>query len=147
MSTTTPKAAPEQEQRRDRLAQRIFEATVGALELFSIHLGRRHGLYEALAVAGPMSPPELAERAGLDRRYAREWLEQQAVAGFLVVDDLAARPDERRFTLPAGHVEVLARVEDLSHVAPFASMIVGIGGALPAVVDAYRFGGGVPYPH
>ena len=47
----------------------------------------RLGLYEALAGAGPLTPAALAERAGIAPRYAREWLEQQAVAGVVDVDD------------------------------------------------------------
>ena len=36
---------------------------------------------------------------GIDERYAREWLEQQAVAGFVVVDDDAAHWTARRYDL------------------------------------------------
>jgi len=57
----------------------------------------------------------------------------------------AEAPRDRRFVLPAAHAEVLAVPDSLNHVAPFAPMIVGIAGALPEVVDAYRSGGGVPY--
>jgi SAM-dependent methyltransferase len=130
--------------RRDALAERVFEATVGALELFSIHLGHQLGLYEDLAAGGPANAGELADRAGIDRRYAREWLEQQAVAGFLeVVEEGAA--EERRFALPAAHLEVFADPESAAFVAPFGPLLAGIGGALPEVVEAYRTGAGVPY--
>jgi 2-polyprenyl-3-methyl-5-hydroxy-6-metoxy-1,4-benzoquinol methylase len=40
---------------------------------------------------------------------------------------------------------VLTAADDLAHVAPFAHMLVGIGGVLPRVAEAYRTGGGVPY--
>ena len=40
-----------------------------------------------------MTAPELAEEAGILPRYAREWLEQQAAAGFVTVDDPSAEPD------------------------------------------------------
>src|SRR4029453_9707602 len=33
------------------------------------------------------------------------------------------------------------------YVAPFAPMVVGVAGALPEVVEAYRTGAGVPYAH
>ncbi len=128
-----------------RLVERLFDATVGALELFNVHLGQRLGLYATLASLGPVTAPELAAKTGLDERYLREWLEQQAVAGLLDVDDVAAEPAERRFELPAAHVPVLADPADPSHVAPFAPLLVGIAGALPAVVEAFRTGAGVPY--
>ena len=40
-----------------------------------------------------MTAPELARAAGIDERYAREWLEQQACAGVLDADGLSFYPD------------------------------------------------------
>jgi hypothetical protein len=34
-----------------------------------------------------LTAPQLADAAAIHPRYAREWLEQQAVAGYLIVDD------------------------------------------------------------
>ena len=126
----------------DELVERLFSSTVGALELLSVYLGVRLGLYEAMT-AGAATSDELAERAGIHPRYAREWLEQQAVAGFVSAtgDDAASR----RFTLPAPYHPPLTGVEDPSFVAPFALLVAGIGEVLPALVDAYRTGGGVPF--
>ena len=131
--------------RREALVERLFESTLGTLELYSIHLGWRLGLYGALRDAESLSPRELADQAGIHERYAVEWCEQQAVAGFLEVDDAAATPEQRRYRLPAEHADVLTDPESPSHVAPFAPMVVGIAGALPHVLEAYRSGDGVPY--
>ena len=128
----------------EALVERLFEATIGTLELFSVHLGWRLGLYGALRQEA-CSPSELADRAGIDERYAREWLEQQAAAGFLLVEAGDGSADGRRYSLPAAHAEVLAEPESLAHVAPFAPMVIGIAGAVPQVVEAYRTGSGVPY--
>jgi SAM-dependent methyltransferase len=131
--------------RADALAERLSAATLGALELYSIFLGAELGLYRTLETHGPATPAELAERAGIARRYAREWLEQQAVAGLLDVEHADAAADARRYALGPEHARVLAHPDDPAHVAPFAHMLAGIGSALPRVVDAYRTGGGVPY--
>ena len=131
--------------RSDALVERLFGATIGALELFSIYLGGELGLYRALEAHGPLTAPQLAERAQIDRRYAREWLEQQAVAGLIDALDQHAAPDERRFALPADHARVLAHPDDEAHLAPMAHMIAGIGGVLPRLAAAYRSGEGVPY--
>jgi 2-polyprenyl-3-methyl-5-hydroxy-6-metoxy-1,4-benzoquinol methylase len=132
-------------ERTDALVERLFGATVGALELLSIHLGGSLGLYDELAGGEPLTPPALAERAGIDRRYAREWLEQQAVAGFLEVENDAGDANQRVYRLPAEHATVLADRVNGSYLAPFGSLLAGIGEALPQVVEAYRSGGGVPY--
>jgi 2-polyprenyl-3-methyl-5-hydroxy-6-metoxy-1,4-benzoquinol methylase len=127
------------------LDERLTEAATGTLELFGVYLGTRLGLYQALAEHGRLTAPQLAEAAGIHPRYAREWLEQQAVAGLLAVNDVTRPADERRYRLPVAHAGVLADPDDPSHVAPFADMVVGIARALDEVVDAYRTGAGVPY--
>jgi 2-polyprenyl-3-methyl-5-hydroxy-6-metoxy-1,4-benzoquinol methylase len=133
-------------ERRDALVVRLFNAQVETLELFSVYLGVRLGLYRTLAEAPDgLTETELAERAGIARRYACEWLEQQAVAGIIDVDDAGAQPDERRYRLDSAHADVLAHEESQAHVAPFALLSAGIGQALPKVVEAYRSGSGVPY--
>jgi len=127
------------------LDERLAEAATGTLELFGVYLGTRLGLYRTLAERGRLTASQLAEAAGIHPRYAREWLEQQAVAGLLAVDDVTRPADERRYRLPADHAGVLVDQEDPTHVAPFADMVVGIAQALDEVVDAYRTGSGVPY--
>jgi 2-polyprenyl-3-methyl-5-hydroxy-6-metoxy-1,4-benzoquinol methylase len=127
------------------LVDRLVDATTGALELFGVYLGERLGLYDALVAAGPLTAPGLAAAAGIDVRYAREWLEQQAVADILTVDDPTASPDERRFSLPGANAGAVADPTHGEHVAPLARMVVGIARVLDEVAAVYRNGGGVPY--
>jgi SAM-dependent methyltransferase len=131
--------------RTDALAKRLFGAAVGALELYSVYLGAELGLYRALEEHGPLVSDELAETAGIAPRYAREWLEQQAVAGLIEVEDTGAAPADRLYALAPDHARVLVDPDDAAHVAPFAHMLAGIGRVLPEVAEAYRKGGGVPY--
>ena len=131
---------------RDALAERLVDAATGTLELFSVHLGRELGLYEAVAEA-PLTARGLAERTRIAERYAREWLEQQAVAGLLEVttDSSGGTAEDREYAMPAAHRPVLLDATDASHAAPVADMVVGIGGVLGELPGAYRSGGGVPY--
>ncbi len=127
------------------LDERLTEATVGALELFGIYIGNRLGLYRVLLERPGLTAAQLAEAAGIAVRYAQEWLEQQAVAAFLAVDDASQPSGARRYRLPEEHVGVLVQPDDPTHVGPFADMVVGVAQALDEVVDAYRSGGGVAY--
>ena len=127
------------------LDEQIVTATTRALELFGVYLGDRLGLYDVLRANERLTPSEAAQLAGIHPRYAQEWLEQQAVAGYLAVDDPTAPAAGRRYSLPPAHVGALADPTAVDHVAPLARMIVGIGQALDQVVSAYRSGGGVPY--
>lgn len=85
-----------------------------------------------------MTSTELAERTGSSERYAREWLEHQAVCEYLTVDDAATATHERRYTLPAAHAEVLTDIDSLSYVAALAHFVAGVGHHLDALADAYR---------
>jgi 2-polyprenyl-3-methyl-5-hydroxy-6-metoxy-1,4-benzoquinol methylase len=131
-------------QRRDALVERLFEAILGVMDVHALYVGDRLGLYRALA-GEPLTPRALAAATSTHERYVREWLEQQAVSGILEVDDVAAAPGERRYRLPAGHAEGLVDDDSLSCMAPFARMMVGMLRPLPAVLEAFRSGGGVPY--
>src|SRR3954467_6788175 len=95
------------EARVEEFAGVLFGACLATMELANVELGVRLGLYEALAGAGPVTASELARSAGIAERYAQDWLEQQAVAGVVMVDDPAASAQDRRFTLPDAHAHVL----------------------------------------
>jgi len=131
--------AAEPSVRRDALVERLFDSTLGAMDVLSVYLGVRLGLYRALADRGPSSSDELADAARLNERYVREWLEQQATTGILEVDD------ERRFTLPPGHDEALLDETSLNYVAPFGKLLVACVRPIDALLAAYRSGEGVPY--
>ncbi|MGH2920842.1 MAG: class I SAM-dependent methyltransferase [Gaiellaceae bacterium] len=76
-------AATEASGRRDALVERLFGATLGTFDIVAVYLGVRLGLYRALDDLGTAQSHELAAAAGLNERYVREWLEQQATSGIL----------------------------------------------------------------
>jgi SAM-dependent methyltransferase len=138
-TTETPPAGTAAE-----LAERILGGVTATLELAALELGVELGWYRALADA-PATAPELADRTGSDARYAREWLEQQAVAGILTVDDVRAEPDARRYTLPAAYRGVLVDELDLSYMPPFARVALAFVRNLPRLREAYRTGTGLSW--
>ncbi len=143
--TVTADPAATGEARRDDLAGRLMAAALGALEMQAVYLGDRLGLYRSLADEGPATAVELGERAGIHPRYAREWLEQQAVAAVLDVDDAAAAPDARRYSLPDGHAAVLIDPTSAWLVAPISRFVTGSAHAMPKLLAAYRTGEGVDW--
>ena len=126
------------------LAERLLEAVTSSLELAAVHLGSELGWYRALAGA-PATAPELAGRTGTGPRYAREWLEQQAVAGILTVDDVTASPEERRYALPEAHRPVLVDRDDLAHMPPFVHAALVFTRNVPRLLEVYRTGGGLSW--
>lgn len=132
------------ETEKEQFIERLLGATEGAFTVFTTYLGDQLGYYDALA-AGPLAPGELAECSGTDARYAREWLEQQTVAGVLEVEDGSDDPADRRYELSEGHIEVLCDEDSLDYVAPIVQVAVGCLLPIHAVVDAFRTGEGVPF--
>jgi 2-polyprenyl-3-methyl-5-hydroxy-6-metoxy-1,4-benzoquinol methylase len=129
----------------DALMERVFGACIAAMDVATIHIGRKLGLYEALRDAGALTSPELAERTRTDERYVREWLEHQAVGGILTVDDEDAAATARRYALPAGHAEALLDHESPRSVGPMAQSIVGEISGVDRLIEAFSTGAGVPY--
>jgi SAM-dependent methyltransferase len=129
----------------DTVADRLLSDTVTTLELFSVHLGLELGLYAALHHGGPATPTELADRAAIAPRYAREWLEQQTVAGFVTCEDPRLEPDDRRFAVPPAVATVLLDEGGGAFLAPLVGMVRGSVDVLDRLLEAYRTGGGVPY--
>lgn len=139
--STTPTAEPTSTMTPDALGEKVFESILGTLDVFALYVGDRLGYYKLLAEHGPLTPGELAGHAGTLERYTREWLEMQAVSGYLEVSD--AEP--RRFSIPAGHAEALTDHLSLGYVAPFARMISAAGMKLPDIVEVHRSGAGVSW--
>jgi len=127
------------------LAERVFGAALGTFDLFAIYVGDRLSYYALLGEHGPMTTRELAEAAGTEERYTREWLEQQAVSGFVYVAEMSEDGLARRFDLPDEYDAVLTDQLSLSYLAPLARMIAAAGMKLSAVVEAHRNGGGVSW--
>lgn len=128
----------------DALAERLFGALLGTVDMLSIFLGDRLGWYRSLVDDGPATASELATRTGTHPRYAREWLEQQAVTGLLVVET-DGDAENRRFAIPDATAEVLTDTTSLNYLAPFGRMFGAVGPSLPQLLEAYRSGGGVSW--
>jgi 2-polyprenyl-3-methyl-5-hydroxy-6-metoxy-1,4-benzoquinol methylase len=144
-STIEEIGQPATEDATGALIGRIFEAGLGFMELLTIFIGDQLGLYRELAEGGSATPSQLAARAGISERYAREWLEQQAATSLLEVDDPSLRDGDRTYSISAPHAAVLADRESPVYLGYFGGFVPGMASQAPAVVEAFRTGGGVPW--
>ena len=122
---TTPATIDRDTEQRDALVGRLFQAAISTLDVSSIYVGDRLGLYRALADRGSATPGELAAATGTNERYVREWLEQQAATGILEVEDTAAEATARKFRVPLGHREVLLERDSLNWLTGLLRLVVG----------------------
>ncbi|MDX6224361.1 MAG: hypothetical protein QOE64_737 [Frankiales bacterium] len=129
----------------EEFAGKLFMDSLATMELANIELGIRLGLYEALAAAGASTSAELASKASIHERYAREWLEQQAAAGVLEVDDASAAPADRRFTLPAEHAHVLMEDDSEACMKACVAVVPFAGKAIELMEQEFRSGKGLAF--
>ncbi|HEY2597255.1 MAG TPA: class I SAM-dependent methyltransferase [Candidatus Dormibacteraeota bacterium] len=129
----------------EALATRLFTSALGTLDLLHVYVGQKLGLYRLMAREDSVTPTQLAAGAGMHVRYAREWLEQQAVTGILLTDGTGDSPDQRSYRLPPGHAEALTSEESMNYLAPMAGMLVSVAQQMPELLDAYRSGRGVDW--
>ncbi len=126
---------------QEKLQQFVFRAVdeVGAmLNAALVVMGDKLGLYRALAGAGPLTPAELAARAGTAERYVREWLNAQAAGGYVDYD-----PASGRYTLPAEQSLALTEEDSPAYLPGFFQIALGAVLDTPRVADAARSGAGV----
>jgi SAM-dependent methyltransferase len=127
------------------LQARLFESLVPSLELLTVEVGVRGGLYSALHATPDVTAQEFARVAGVAPRYSREWLEQQATAGIIEVAHAGDGDDTRRYRLPPGHAEALLDPDSPYAIAGASTFLMGIARALDELVDDLASGAGVPY--
>ncbi len=124
----------------------LFMQLSGAVTAGMVHLGDRLGLYRHLAEltesSGGATTAVLADRAGLDERWVREWAYNQAAARLLEVDTDVA-PEV--FSMSPEAVAVMA---DDDHVAFGMGMFHRFPqtmGALEEMPESFRTGIGHDY--
>ena len=124
----------------DKLMQFVFRAVddVGAtLGAALVVMGDKLGLYRAMADGEPVTPVELADRAGIAERYAREWLSAQAASGYVDYD-----PDSGRFSLPAEHAVAFTDESSPAYLPGFYEIAVGSVLDSPKITEVARSGAG-----
>ena len=123
----------------DAFVGKVLADTTGLTVTVLSSIGDRLGLFKNLAQQGPATSEELAERAHINERYAREWLGAMASAGYLEYD-----PATQRFTLPPEHAPVLAQENGPVFLGGVQQEMVGLAGPVNQLLEAFRSGGGVP---
>ena len=111
----------------------------GAIALMT-SIGHRTGLFDTLAKSSPATSQAIADAAGLQERYVREWL------GVMVTGRLVDyNPTDKTYHLPAEHAAFLTRDASPDNIAAFSQYISLLGSVEDQVINCFYNGGGVPY--
>jgi 2-polyprenyl-3-methyl-5-hydroxy-6-metoxy-1,4-benzoquinol methylase len=111
----------------------------GALCLM-LSIGHRTGLFDVMSKLPPSTSDKIAEEAGLNERYVREWLGAMVTSGVVEYN-----PNTKHFILPAEHSAFLTRSAGADNIAVFSQYIAELGGVENEIVECFKKGGGVPY--
>ncbi|MFD8691186.1 class I SAM-dependent methyltransferase [Streptomyces sp. NPDC059651] len=135
MSVITPDAV-KQEAFAGRMVQVVNDTCLGLMA----GLGHQSGLFDTMAGMAPATSGEIAEAAGLNERYVREWLGAMVVGG--IVD---YEPGRGVYALPPEHAASLTRAAGPDNLARIAQDFGMMGEVEQQVLEAFRTGGGLPY--
>jgi 2-polyprenyl-3-methyl-5-hydroxy-6-metoxy-1,4-benzoquinol methylase len=111
----------------------------GALSLMT-SIGHRTGLFDTMGRMPSSTSADIADAAGLNERYVREWLGAMVVGGVVTCD-----PSGPRYALPAEHAALLTRAATPNNIAVFSQYIPLLGGMEERIVECFQRGGGVSY--
>lgn len=103
-------------------------------------IGDRLGLYKTIAETGPTNSGELADRTGLNERYLREWLVNQAAGGYVTYD---AATD--RYSLSPEQALAFADETSPASVAGGFQVISAAVQAAPHIAELFKTGGGMAW--
>lgn len=127
--------------RHEAFGQRVVGMLNDAALTFMLSIGHRTGLLDAMRrLDRPAATHEIADEAGLDERYVREWL------GALVTGRVVEYcPETRTYSLPAEHAAWLTREATPNNMASVMQFMSMFGKIEDHVHDCFQNGGGVPY--
>jgi hypothetical protein len=126
--------------RVDAFAERMLGVlNHGALALM-ISVGHRTRLFDTMAGLPAATSQQIADAAGLNERYVREWLGSMVAGGVVRYD-----PATTQYTLPPEHAACLTRAASPNNMAATAQWLPLLGMVEDQIVERFAAGGGVPY--
>lgn len=124
----------------EEFAASVLQHLNGAAVALMLSVGHRTRLFDMLAALPAATSAELAEAAGLNERYVREWLSAMTTARIVSYD-----AERQRFTLPPLHAAFLTRAASPNNIAATAQFVPVLGAVEDRIVECFYRGGGVPY--
>ena len=119
---------------------RMMSALNEASLMLMTSIGHQTGLFDTMASVGTTTCDNLAEAAGLNERYVREWLGAMTTGRVVEYD-----PSAKTYTLPPEHAASLTRAAGPGNLAGWTQMLPLLGEVEAGIVESFRKGGGVPY--
>ncbi|HEY6646899.1 MAG TPA: class I SAM-dependent methyltransferase [Mycobacterium sp.] len=124
----------------EEFAERLVGAIDSASLAILLSIGHQTKLFDTMAELPPATSAQIAEAAGLNERYVREWL-GGVVANRVVEYDPAAQT----YALPEHRAAVLTRAAGPDNLSRVAQFIPLLGEVEQKIIGCFHNGGGLPY--
>ncbi len=132
-------------QQLDEAKQLAFTAKMagilngGSLALMC-SIGHRTGLFDSMVDLAPSTSQQVADAAGLNERYVREWLGAMVTGGIVEYDSGSAT-----YSLPPEHAASITRAAGPGNLASWTQFVSFLAAVEDPIIESFRNGGGVPY--
>ncbi|ARR77621.1 MULTISPECIES: class I SAM-dependent methyltransferase [Mycobacterium] len=124
----------------EEFTERIAATLDGASLTILLSIGHQTGLLDTMAGLPPSTSAQIADAAGLDERYVREWLGGMTTGRVVEYD-----ADTAAYSLPAHRAGVLTRAAGPQNLAVVAQFLPLLGEVEQKIIGCFRAGGGLPY--
>ena len=124
----------------EQFAEEIVGTIDSASTAILLSIGHQTGLFDTMAALKPATSAEIADAAGLNERYVREWLGGMAAAQVVDFD-----PATATYVLPGERAAVLTRNAGPDNLARVAQFIALLGEVEQKIIGCFHNGGGLPY--
>jgi 2-polyprenyl-3-methyl-5-hydroxy-6-metoxy-1,4-benzoquinol methylase len=124
----------------DEFAKRIVGVIDDASLAILLSIGHQTSLWDTLAELQSATSSQIADAAGLNERYVREWL-----GGVVAAQVVEYDPSAQTYSLPPHRAAVLTRTAGPDNLARVAQFIPLLAEVEQKIIGCFQNGGGLPY--
>ncbi len=124
-----------------RFVGKVLTDFAGAGSCILAYIGDKLGLYKAMSDFGkPITSQELANLTSTSERYIREWLANQAAAGYLTYDS-----SSQKYALPIEHAQALVNENSPAYIPGAFQAMMAFYRDEPKLSEAFKTGKGIAW--
>jgi 2-polyprenyl-3-methyl-5-hydroxy-6-metoxy-1,4-benzoquinol methylase len=124
----------------EEFAERMVAAIDGASLAILLSIGHQTGLLDTMAGLRAATSAQIADAAGLNERYVREWLGGMTTGHVVDYD-----ADAGTYSLPVHRAAVLTRAAGPHNLALVTLFLPQLGEVEQKIIGCFHAGGGLPY--
>jgi SAM-dependent methyltransferase len=140
-STSTSTTLTIDDEKLQQFVGKVLSDFAGAGSCVLAYIGDKLGLYKAMSDFGkPITSQELANLTSTSERYIREWLANQAAAGYLTYDS-----SSQKYALPIEHAQALVNENSPAYIPGAFQAMMSFYRDEPKILEAFKTGKGVAW--